>query len=124
MLEGVDLIKIAAEFLSGVVPVVILIVRLHNKNVERLHELSIKSASNGDQLATIRKQLDHQDECIDDLKRDAVAAARIGTDFARRNDIELELTRIRQAISAEITRAIDNFDARLRALELRAMRDQ
>ena len=119
MMQDIDLVKIAVAFVGAIMPLLILIVRLHNKNVERLHELRIKTANNGEQLVTIRQQLDHQDDCIDDLKRDALVAARGGVDFVRRNDIEAELTRIRQAISAEITRTIDNFDARLRALELR-----
>ena len=130
MLDTADLVKIFIELLVGMVPIAVLIGRLHARNVERFHDLTQRHVAASEKLAEIRRQLDHQDQCIDDMKKEALNLARSGAELSRRTDIEAELTRIRQAISAEITRTIGNFDTRveelrerLRALEARAMRN-
>ena len=109
-------IRIALEIISVILmPVIMFMLKyFHDTNVGRFND--------------IKQRLEHQDDCIDSLKADALDVAR-AANFVRRDDMEVELTRIRVAITNEINRgseaqvqALADVRERLRNLEARAMR--
>ena len=109
-------IRIALEIISVILmPVIMYMLKyFHDTNVGRFDD--------------IKQKLAHQDECIDEMKKDALNIAR-AANFVRRDDMEIELTRIRVAITSEINRgseaqvqALTDVRERLRNLEARAMR--